>query len=431
MNKIKVGAACPLLFKGDCMGEAKFNKIFQDANESRHRYRVLLGSAGSGKSVNVAMDYIVKLSDPQYAGCSLLVVRGVEVSHLNSTFAELTGAIDRLGVGHIYDTKLNPLTIRNKINGNSIIFRGCSDQRAIERLKSVSVPTGKIVWVWIEEATELKDSDFDVIDDRLRGQLPDEHYYQMTLTFNPINSSHWIKGQLWDYESPDIFKHKSTYLDNRFIDDDYKKRMERRRELDPEGYKIYGLGEWGEVGGLVFPNVTIGDYKGKGFEQYTLGTDFGFNHAHATLLIGWADNEPYVIRELVITEKTTAEIIALCEKMKMPKDVLMYCDSAEPDRIKEFKKAGYKAYPVSKEKNSVSNQINWLKNRQIYIDGRCQHTQREFQAYKWRKDPTTGNYMDEPVSFNDDAVKALIYGCEPVRKQTRLKTMDKKELNLW
>jgi phage terminase large subunit len=431
MNKIKVGAACPLIFRGEVMGQAAFNKIFQPANESKHRYRVMLGSAGSGKSVNVAQDYIVKLSSPEYAGCSLLCVRGTEVSHLDSTFAELTGAIDRLGLNAIWTSKLNPLTIRNTINGNSIIFRGCNDQRAIERLKSVTVPTGKICFVWIEEATELKNTDFDVIDDRLRGQLPDGHYFQITLSFNPINSGHWIKSQLWDYESPDIFKHKSTYLDNRFIDAEYKARMLRRKELDPDGYKIYGLGEWGETGGLVFENVTIGDYQNKEFEQYSIGTDFGFNHFHATLLLGWSDGDPHVIKEVVVTEKTTNEIIKLCEKAKIPKNVLMFCDSAEPDRIKEFKTAGFKAYPVKKEKNSVSNQIAWLKNRHIYVDGRCQHTQRELQAYKWRKDPATGEYMDEPVKFNDDAVKALIYGCEPVRKAVRLKTMSKKDLGIW
>jgi len=132
-----------------------------------------------------------------------------------------------------------------------------------------------------------------------------------------------------------------------------------------------------------------------------------------------------------VSGKTTGEIIELCERAKMPKNVLMYCDSAEPDRIKEFKAAGFKAYPVKKEKNSVANQINWLKSRQIYIDGRCGHIQKEIQAYKWRKDPTTGEYTDTPVTFNDDAVKALIYGCEPVRKQTRVKSMKKGELGIW
>ena len=47
------------------MVKAAFNKIFREANESRHRYRVLMGSAGSGKSVNVAQDYVIKLSNPQ------------------------------------------------------------------------------------------------------------------------------------------------------------------------------------------------------------------------------------------------------------------------------------------------------------------------------------------------------------------------------
>lgn len=392
---------------------------------------MMLGSAGSGKSVNVAQDYIIKLSNPTYKDCSLLVVRGVEVSHLNSTFAELQAAVDRLGLSSIWEGKLNPLTMRNKVNGNTIIFRGCSDQRAIERLKSVSVPNGKIVWVWVEEATELRNTDFDIIDDRLRGKLPDGHYYQITLTFNPINSGHWIKTALWDYDSPDVFKHKSTYLDNKYIDIEYKQRMLRRKELDPEGYQVYGLGEWGEVGGLVFPNVSVGDYKGKDFEQYSLGTDFGFNHCHATLLIGWSDGDPYIINEVVVTGKTTSEIIAECDKAQIPKNVLMFCDSAEPDRIKEFKSAGYKAYPVSKEKNSVSNQIAWLKNRRIHVDGRCWHFQKEIQAYKWRKDPTSGEYLDQPVTVNDDCVAALRYGCEPIRKAVSLKTMNKGDLSLW
>ncbi len=29
--------------------------------------------------------------------------------------------------------------------------------------------------------------------------------------------------------------------------------MERRRALDPEGYRVYGLGEWGVTGGQYFP----------------------------------------------------------------------------------------------------------------------------------------------------------------------------------
>lgn len=108
---------------------------------------------------------------------------------------------------------------------NTIIFRGFSDERARERVKSVTVETGKLTWVWIEEATELQENDVDIIDDRLRGKLPENLYYQITFSFNPISASHWIKRRFWDWESPDVYKCHSTYLDNRFIDEAYHRRM--------------------------------------------------------------------------------------------------------------------------------------------------------------------------------------------------------------
>ena len=79
----------------------QLNSVFKEANQTKCRYRVLMGSAGSGKSVDVAMDYILKLSNPKYTGANLLVVRETETSHKDSTFAELTSAIDRLGQNDI------------------------------------------------------------------------------------------------------------------------------------------------------------------------------------------------------------------------------------------------------------------------------------------------------------------------------------------
>ena len=73
----------------------KFNKSFEEANKTKARYRVILGSAGSGKSVNIAQDYVVKLSNPAYSGCSLMVVRKSDGANYNSTFSELCSAISR------------------------------------------------------------------------------------------------------------------------------------------------------------------------------------------------------------------------------------------------------------------------------------------------------------------------------------------------
>ena len=80
--------------------------------------------------------------------------------------------------------------------------------------------TSETVILWCEEATELQEADVDILDDRLRGKLDNSNlYYQLTFSFNPISASHWIKRKYWDYESEDIFKCQSTYLDNRFLDE--------------------------------------------------------------------------------------------------------------------------------------------------------------------------------------------------------------------
>ena len=100
----------------------------------------------------------------------------------------------------------------------------------------------------------------------------------------------------------------------------------------------------------------------------------------------------------------------------------MYCDSAEPDRIKMWTKAGYKARAVKKEQNSVKAQIDYLKQHKIHIDGSCINTIKEIQQWKWQKDSKTGLYIDEPVNFFDDAMAALRYAVEPYRRNRKLRT---------
>ena len=98
----------------------------------------------------------------------------------------------------------------------------------------------------------------------------------------------------------------------------------------------------------------------------------------------------------------------------------MFCDSAEPDRIKMWKKAGYRARKVKKEKTTSkkyqATQIDWLKQRKIFIDPSCVNTIKEISQWKWKKDEATGEYIDEPVAFFDDAMAALRYGVERWRK---------------
>ena len=404
------------------------NPCFREVDESRLRYIIMKGSAGSGKSVDTAQNYILRLM--QDKGRNLMCVRKSDITNRDSTYAELTGAIYRMfgkQAEQYWKIKKSPLMLECKANGNQIIFRGVNDEKQREKLKSITFQKGKLTDVWIEEATEITQSDFEIIDDRLRGELPDGQFYQIRCTFNPVNKNHWIKKVFFDIPDPNVLTHHSTYLMNRFIDDAYRQRMERRKKIDPEGYQIYGLGKWGEIGGLILHNWDISDISQdlQDYDDIAIGQDFGFNHANAILLLGWKDSNIYIIDELYGNEKDSSEWIAEANNQCLPKNKQMWCDSAEPDRIKMWKDAGFRARAVSKERNSVKAQIDWLKggivkgkkiDRKIYIHPSCTNTIKEIQQWKWKKDETTGEYTDEPVPIMDDAMAALRYGVEGWRK---------------
>ncbi|MDI9497268.1 MAG: PBSX family phage terminase large subunit [Bacillota bacterium] len=391
------------------------NPIFKPVHQSKHRYVAMLGSAGSGKSYDTAQQYILRLM--QDKGRNLLAVRKAEVTNRDSTFAELYGAINRSGFAPYWQATVSPLMLRC-VNGNSILFRGMNDERQREKLKSISFAHGKLTDVWIEEATEITQPDFEVIDDRLRGDLPAGLFYQIKMTFNPVSKAHWIKRVFFDYPDPNVLTHKSTYRDNRFIDKAYYQRMERRRIVDPDGYQVYGLGEWGEVGGLILSNWQVEEISQERdhFDSLTYGQDFGFNHANAILELGHKDGEINVLREIYEIEKTTTELIAIANRRGLYRSVPMWCDSAEPDRIKMWKQAGYSARPVKKYPGSVSAQIDVLRQHRIRIHPSCVNTLKEIGQWKYRRDERTGLYLEEPVEYMDDAMAALRYGVEPLRR---------------
>ena len=100
------------------------NASFKEVDHSKKRYIVMKGSAGSGKSMDTAQHYILRLmNDP---GRNLLCVRKADVTNRDSTFAELQGAIFRM-FGESYKRywyiNSSNMLLECKSNYNQIIFR--------------------------------------------------------------------------------------------------------------------------------------------------------------------------------------------------------------------------------------------------------------------------------------------------------------------
>ena len=390
------------------------NDVYLPFYENDTRIQIYFGGSSSGKSYFLASRAVLDV----LSGRNYLVLRNVARTVRNSVFNEVTKAIFSLDLENWFKINKADMTITCKRNQKQMIFGGLDN---VEKLKSTTPINGVLTDIWVEEATESRREDYKQLLKRLRGVSNVSK--RVTLSFNPITKTHWIYKEFfrnWEddknwYGDEKLSILKTTYKDNYFLMPDDIAELED--ETDPYFYDVYTLGNWGVLGGLILTNFKKKrfDIDFQYFDAMAIGQDFGFNHANAILLLGYKDSEVYVCDELYVKGLESNEIMTLADE-KFRKDVLMWCDSAEPDRIKMFRNHGWRARGVKKNKNSVQAQIDWLKGRTIYIHPQCENTLAEIQQWKWKEDPKTGEKLDEPVNEFDDAMAALRYGVEGWRR---------------
>lgn len=245
------------------------SKKFRILLTDQHRYRLVYGGAGSGKSYSLTQCYIIRALKGRLA---LLVARNTGRSNRDSTFALFRQILSKWGL--MNEVNINQADMRITFrNGSEVIFTGLDD---VEKLKSITSSTGELTDIWVEEASEITEAAFDQLNVRLRGGKSKK---SITLSFNPIDVNHWIKKRFVDIPNDEVLLHHSTYLDNPHIDNEYRKVLESYRETDPYMYRVYALGEWGVFGESIFSTEAIGrrleEIKGISFERgwFELGCD--------------------------------------------------------------------------------------------------------------------------------------------------------------
>jgi len=176
----------------------------------------------------------------------LLVVRKTGKSNRDSTFALLKQIIIKWKLYKHFKINESDLRIKCLLNNNEIIFAGLDD---VEKLKSITFTKGELTDIWIEEASEVLEADFNQLDVRLRGKGTKK---QIVISFNPIDINHWLKKRFFDRTDENTTIFHSTYKDNDFLDEDYKTLLESYKNTDEYYYNVYCLGMWGVLGKTVF-----------------------------------------------------------------------------------------------------------------------------------------------------------------------------------
>ena len=227
------------------------------------------------------------------------------------------------------------------------------------------------------------------------------------LDFNPDDEQIWINQELEikrSNEVGDVEVIVSNYKNNSFLPKSLIKEIEYLQQTDKEFWKIYGLGEYGNISGLVYENVKYID-RMPDCKLVAYGLDFGYSiDPSAALMVYRKDDELY-LKEIIYERGLTNQDLAERLKPIIGREELI-CDSAEPKSIEELYRLGLNAKPATKGRDSILNGIDILKRFKINVVN-SSNLRKEFRMYKWATDKN-GNSLQKPIGA-DHLLDALRY----------------------
>jgi phage terminase large subunit len=228
------------------------------------------------------------------------------------------------------------------------------------------------------------------------------------IDYNPADEFHWIYDKV--LTRPDCYFIKSTYKDNPFLPKEQVNEIEAYKEADPNFWRIYGEGERGHSEGVIYTHWQAGSPSKS--DRTVFGLDFGFNNPSSLVRVTETDQNLYWKEEIYQSHLTNTDLIGMLKQIVKPGEVI-YCDAAEPDRIEEIKRAGFKAQAANKD---VKTGIDFIKSRKLFIEQGSVNLLKEIKSYKFKPKGQNKNEPEEPLKLNDHAMDAARYASISFRK---------------
>lgn len=415
--------------------EDLIGKEYKKIMKCRKRYLVIKGGRASKKSRNTAIRWIQLLYE--YPLSNLLVTRKYASLLKQSCRADLIWALKKLKVEKDWNIPKGEMTLTRKSTGQVILFRGTTEPDSIA---SITVENGVLNFCWIEEAYQIeKEEDFDMIDESIRGEVPEGYFKQIVLTFNPWHESSWLRKRFYVQQPEEVLDdevvykmntQKSSlttlaltrnYTCNEWLDKADLANFERMKIEQPARYRVAGLGEWGVTGLTIYNNWEVKDFSweklfyektisGKAKYEHRIGLDFGYSHntAGVRLLVDREAREIYVCEELYLTRCSTDEIFYRLRELDWHREPI-HADSEAPQTIKDLHKLGCtRIFGVKKEAGSVTSGIQELRGYKIIINPSCQNFEIEISHYAFKKN-ANGKELPQPEKEWDHLMDAMRY----------------------
>lgn len=232
------------------------------------------------------------------------------------------------------------------------------------------------------------------------------------LDWNPTNEFYFyteIKDR------PDVDFITLTYKDNEALDENIVQAIESRKG-NKNWWKVYGLGQLGEVEGKIYKDWQTVDGIPHEARLERYGLDFGYSNDPTSIIAIYYYNGGYILDEITyqkgLSNKQIADILNNLERR------LVIADSAEPKSIDELKSYGVNVIPCQKGPGSINQGIQYVQEQRISMTKRSLNLIREYRNYLYKTDKD-GKILNEPDGGFDHTMDAVRYGMESLKPRTK------------
>lgn len=391
--------------------KAGTNSIFLTLFMNVARYYYNLGGRWSAKTYETIQIIIYRLLAVDLSKACFM--RKVYSSIKDTLYTDTINYLKFHGIA--YKTTTSPLRVI-LWNESEIIFKGADDPEKLKGLSSIDI-------VLMDEANEFSSSDFETIDQSIRGKRQENSIY---LCHNPIplvpGSLYWFQkifrvhknpGEINYYYDQDLGSHvatlKTTYKHNLKCPEHVKRRLEGYKKTNPELYALWAKGDYAELKGVVLKNWDIVPFVPETADFIGHGLDFGYSNDPAACLSVWGNKKEIWIKGLVYrTELSNQQLYSkMVDKGVKPRDRIV-CDSAEPKSRDDLFDRGLKGIrSVKKKTNYKEAMANILKGMTIHVVDGDTDLQREIAVWSWDTDKT-GELLPKLKDGDDHYMDSLV-----------------------
>lgn len=227
------------------------------------------------------------------------------------------------------------------------------------------------------------------------------------LDWNPINEFWWYTDVV---PNQDVDFLVLTYKDNEALDQSIVQAIEARKN-NKQWWKVYGLGELGDVEGKVYKDWLLIDEIPHEARLEVRGLDFGYSNDPTAIVAVYYYNGGYILDEELFQKRLSNRQIADIIKNLENPQTLVKADSAEPKSIDEIRGYGLNMVATVKGQDSVNQGIQFVQQQRISVTKRSTNLIKEYRNYMWETDKE-GNIINKPIGIFNHGLDAVRYALE-------------------